>query len=118
MLSGVRPGEELRRHGIDVLVDNPNVGAHLQDHPFVLMSWETSAKGTLAEAEKPLSLGRYLLTNKGLLSSNIGECGGFFRSRDGLGAPDLQFHFAPAFFQEHGFATHTGPALSIGPTLV
>jgi choline dehydrogenase-like flavoprotein len=118
MLSGVGPAEQLRRHGIDVLVDNPNVGAHLQDHPFVLMSWETSAKGTLAEAEKPLSLARYLLTNKGLLSSNIGECGGFFRSTDGLAAPDLQFHFAPAFFQEHGFATHTGPALSIGPTLV
>ena len=35
-----------------------------------------------------------------------------------LTAPDLQFHFAPAFFQEHGFATHAGPALSIGPTLV
>ncbi|HSP38452.1 MAG TPA: choline dehydrogenase [Frankiaceae bacterium] len=118
MLSGIGSADQLRAHGIDVLVDNPNVGAHLQDHPFVLMSWETSAKGTLAEAEKPLSLGRYLLTNTGLLSSNIGEGGGFFRSSDDLDAPDLQFHFAPAFFQEHGFATHTGPALSIGPTLV
>jgi choline dehydrogenase len=118
MLSGVGPAEQLRTHGIDVLVDNPNVGAHLQDHPFVLMSWETTAKGTLAEAEKPLSLGRYLLTSGGLLSSNVGEGGGFFRSSDAVVAPDLQFHFAPAFFQEHGFATHAGPALSIGPTLV
>jgi choline dehydrogenase len=118
MLSGIGPADQLRTHGIEVLLDNGNVGAHLQDHPFVLMSWETSAKGTLAEAEKPLSLARYLLTSTGLLSSNIGEAGGFFRSSDDLSVPDLQFHFAPAFFQEHGFATHTGPALSIGPTLV
>jgi choline dehydrogenase len=118
MLSGVGAADHLRGHGIEVAVDNPNVGAHLQDHPFVLMSWETSAKGTLAEAEKPLSLARYLLTSGGLLSSNVGEGGGFFRSSADLAAPDLQFHFAPAFFQEHGFATHAGPALSIGPTLV
>jgi choline dehydrogenase-like flavoprotein len=118
MLSGIGAADHLRGFGIDVVLDNPNVGAHLQDHPFCLMSWETSAKGTLAEAEKPLSLGRYLLTSTGLLSSNIGEAGAFFRSSDDLVAPDLQFHFAPAFFQEHGFATHTGPALSIGPTLV
>jgi choline dehydrogenase-like flavoprotein len=118
MLSGVGPAEQLRGHDIDVVVDNANVGANLQDHPFLLMSWETSAKGTLAEAEKPLSLARYLLTSSGLLSSNIGECGGFFRSSPDLSAPDLQFHFAPAFFQDHGFSTHAKPAFSIGPTLV
>jgi choline dehydrogenase-like flavoprotein len=118
MLSGIGPADQLREHDIEVLVDNPNVGSNLQDHPFLLMSWETSAKGTLAEAEKPLSLARYLLTSSGLLSSNIGECGGFFRSAEDLPAPDLQFHFAPAFFQEHGFATHPKPALSHGPTLV
>jgi choline dehydrogenase len=118
MLSGIGPGEQLRSHDIEVLVDNPNVGEHLQDHPFLLMSWETSAKGTLSEAEKPLSLLRYLLTSQGLLSSNIGEGGGFFRSSTEVSVPDLQFHFAPAFFQDHGFTTHAKPAFSIGPTLV
>src|SRR5262249_55714146 len=32
MLSGIGPAEQLRRHGIDVLVDSPGVGANLQEH--------------------------------------------------------------------------------------
>lgn len=32
MLSGIGPGTELRRHGIDVLVDLPGVGKNYQDH--------------------------------------------------------------------------------------
>jgi len=33
MLSGVGPAEELRRHGIAVVHDNPGVGRHVKDHP-------------------------------------------------------------------------------------
>lgn len=118
MLSGIGAPDHLREFGIRVVADNANVGAHLQDHPVALMSWATTAKGTLAEAEKPVSLARYLLTSGGLLSSNVGEAGGFVHTRAGLSAPDLQFHFAPSYFQDHGFETHDGPAFSIGPTLV
>jgi choline dehydrogenase len=32
MLSGVGPGAALQAHGIPVLRDQPNVGAHLSDH--------------------------------------------------------------------------------------
>ncbi|KAF4509697.1 hypothetical protein G6O67_003840 [Ophiocordyceps sinensis] len=35
MLSGIGPGDELRRHGIDVVVDSPHVGRNLSDHPAV-----------------------------------------------------------------------------------
>ena len=34
-LSGVGPAAELERLGIHVVVDSPNVGEHLQDHPLV-----------------------------------------------------------------------------------
>jgi choline dehydrogenase len=35
LLSGVGPGEELRRHGIEVVADVPELGKNLHDHPNV-----------------------------------------------------------------------------------
>src|SRR6185436_7583753 len=32
--------------------------------------------------------------------------------------PDIQFHFAPVFYLEHGFLKPPGHGFSIGPTLV
>ena len=37
MLSGVGPADELRRHGIPVVVDQPEVGKNLHDHPNVCL---------------------------------------------------------------------------------
>lgn len=39
-LSGIGPRSVLERSGISVLVDNPGVGANLQDHPFASVSFE------------------------------------------------------------------------------
>ncbi len=39
MLSGVGPAEELRRHGLTVVADVPEVGANLQDHLRVSVRW-------------------------------------------------------------------------------
>lgn len=118
MLSGIGPADHLSGLGIDVLVDNPNVGDHLQDHPFYLINWETTAKGTLAEAEHPRQLANFVLRGRGLLTSSVAEGTAFFASRDGLDAPDLQFHFGAAYFHNHGFDTHDKPAYVISPTLV
>ncbi|MGE0419328.1 MAG: GMC family oxidoreductase [Acetobacteraceae bacterium] len=38
MLSGIGPGEHLRKHGIDVVLDRPGVGSHLMDHPAIHIS--------------------------------------------------------------------------------
>ena len=37
MLSGIGPAPQLRRHGIDVLLDRPTVGRNFQDHPNVTL---------------------------------------------------------------------------------
>ncbi len=118
MLSGIGPADHLREHGIDVVVDNANVGEHLQDHPAVMNIFEVSAPLSLHHAEKPARLAEYLLKRTGMLSSNIGEAGGFIHSRDGLDAPDIQFHFGPAYFNRHGFEVHHTDAMTLGPTLV
>lgn len=118
MLSGIGPADHLREQGIEVVLDNPHVGEHLQDHPFYLLNWETTARGTLAEAEKPKQLVNYFLRGRGLLTSTVAEGTAFCRSQDGLEAPDLQFHFGAAYFHNHGFDTHDKPAFAIAPTLV
>jgi choline dehydrogenase len=40
------------------------------------------------------------------------------RSRPGLPAPDLQYHFAPAYFADNGFEEFDGHAFTCGPVLV
>ncbi len=118
MLSGVGPADHLREHGIDVLVDSPHVGAHYQDHPFFLVNWETTAQGTLAEAEHPWQLLQFALRGRGLLTSTVAEGTAFYPSSAELPAPDMQLHFGAAYFHSHGLDTHDKPAFCIAPTLV
>lgn len=59
MLSGVGPADALRRHGIDVVLDAPNVGRHLQDHPFVGIPYRLAAGGPVAAG--PLPVGPVIL---------------------------------------------------------
>jgi choline dehydrogenase len=118
MLSGVGPADHLAEHGISVIVDNPNVGDHYMDHPMFLVNVETTAKGTLHEAESPKWLLTYLTRRTGLLTSNIGEAGAFFHTRSGDAAPDMQYICAPGYFYDHGFRTYPAPAVGIGCSLV
>jgi len=118
MLSGIGPAEHLREHGIDPVVDNPNVGGHLMDHPMYMLNFETSAKHTLFDAEKPSQLVKFLTRRRGMLTSNIAESGGFFHTRPGDAAPYMQFIAAPGFFWDNGFASHPTPAYAIGLSMV
>jgi choline dehydrogenase-like flavoprotein len=44
MLSGVGPAAELGRHGIPLVADAPEVGAHLHDHPNVVLFFRGKAE--------------------------------------------------------------------------
>ena len=118
MLSGIGPADHLAEHGISVIVDNPNVGDHYMDHPMCLINVETTASGTLDEAQSPRWLLTYLARRTGLLTSNIGEAGAFVRTRPGDAAPDMQYICAPGYFYDHGFRTYATPAVAIGCSLV
>jgi choline dehydrogenase len=43
MRSGVGPAQDLRAHGIRVVVDAPGVGANLHDHPLLRLDFSTDA---------------------------------------------------------------------------
>ncbi|HEY8584348.1 MAG TPA: GMC family oxidoreductase N-terminal domain-containing protein, partial [Capillimicrobium sp.] len=117
MLSGIGPADHLRECGVRVAVDAPEVGGNLQDHPYVTGVWETVG-GSLADAESPRRLLEWLVRRTGPLTSTVAEAFAFVRSRPGLPAADLQFHFAPAYFVDNGFAEFDGHAMTLGPVLV
>jgi choline dehydrogenase len=117
MLSGIGPAEQLRRLGVQVLVDAPEVGENLQDHPFNTVVCEVS-EGSLVDAEHPRYLAEWLLRRSGPLTSSVAEALAFVRTRPGLPAADVQFHFAPAYFVDHGAEQFEGHSMTLGPVLL
>jgi choline dehydrogenase len=118
MLAGIGPADHLRALDVPVFCDLPGVGANLQDHPAVAVACECSQPISLASAESLSNLVRYMTVKKGPLTSNVGEGGGFIKTKAGLPAPDMQYHFAPGFFVEHGFRQIKDHAYTLGPTLL
>jgi choline dehydrogenase len=106
-LSGIGDPEELTAHGITVVKAMKGVGANLQDHLDVCLSWECPKPITLYSLRKglikTLSVGlSYMLFGKGLGRQNFLESGAFLRSRPDLDRPDLQIHTVLAIMQDHG----------------
>jgi choline dehydrogenase len=116
LLSGIGPAADLASFRIAMRLDLP-VGIGLQDHPHAWMSWHTDTE-TLMTAATPANVELLQIEGRGPLTSNIVEAGGFFRSRAGLDAPDVQFHASPVMCYEEGLCATTGHMLSFGPCVV
>lgn len=114
MLSGIGPAEELRALGVDVVLDSPQVGKNLQDHPFTLTHFATEAENTLAIAADPSAFQEWSTSGTGVLTSNAGEAAIFWRSDPSLVNPDFQMVFVPGWFWDHGFRTPNTLGMSIG----
>jgi choline dehydrogenase len=102
MLSGIGPGEELQRHGIETLVEIPGVGLNLQDHFYVHGSYRSTPDSSynleLSGIRKYLEGARYLLTRKGYLALGSSQVGAFVKSRPEEPYADLQISFRPMTF--------------------
>ncbi|ADI04936.1 putative GMC oxidoreductase [Streptomyces bingchenggensis BCW-1] len=116
MLSGIGPAATLSAFGIDVLRDLP-VGHGLQDHYMALLNFRTGVE-SLMSAASPENAQLLESAGRGPLTCNIGEAGGFFGSRDGLDAPDVQFHMAPVLFHEEGLGPVTEHGFAFGPCVL
>ncbi len=102
-LSGIGPGELLHQYDIPVLMDQPNVGRHLQDHlgisyyyranrptlNDVLGSWSGRMRSGL----------QYLLRHTGPLSLSVNQFGGLVRSNPAQSKIDTQLYFNPVSYQ-------------------
>ena len=106
-LSGIGDGADLAAHGIKPIHELRGVGANLQDHLDVTLSYECPQAITAYSMRKGLvkTLGvglNYMLFGKGAGRQNFLESGAFLRSRPDLDRPDLQIHTVLAIMQDHG----------------
>jgi len=118
LLSGIGPADDLKALEIPVVADLPGVGQNLQDHLAAGVSYQSTQPISLNDAEKMSNLLNFLFRKKGPLTSNIAESGAFVKIEKDAPAPDIQYHFAPIFFMNHGFDPTPGHGFTIGPTLL
>lgn len=99
MLSGIGDGAHLAETGIAVTHHAPGVGQNMQDHLYVLLGYECLKPVSLIHTLRLDRLVRAMLgahfLGKGPIARSPLEAGGFFRAREGLGAPDIQANFVP-----------------------
>lgn len=118
MLSGIGPGDHLREHGIEVVLDKPAVGSDLQDHIDYVSGWQTesdvpigdSLKGTLRMAS---AIVEHRRKRTGIMTTCYAEAGGFWTVMPDSPAPDVQWHFVPAVLEDHGREKVKGHGFSI-----
>jgi choline dehydrogenase len=113
MLSGIGPAEHLGSRLVEPILDRPAVGRNLSDHVNVWGLWRSAEPVSLATAMAPefidANVAAFEQQGTGPLTSNLAESGGFARTSDSLGEPDLQLHAIPALLSEDppfGLAQH------------
>ncbi len=116
MLSGIGPAFDLGLFGIAVRQDLP-VGENLQDHCMVNVNYLTDEPG-LFGIFTPENFALLESEGRGPLTSNYPEAGGFFTTRAGLPAPDVEFHFAAAPFFDEGLTPPPGNGFAFGPVII
>ncbi len=119
-LSGIGDTQTLEKAGVEVNHHLPGVGQNLQDHLEFYFQYKCkqpiTLNGKLGLFSKGLIGAKWLLTRKGLGSTNHFESCAFIRSKPGVEWPDIQYHFLPAAmrydgrsaFAGHGFQVHVG----------
>jgi choline dehydrogenase len=116
-LSGIGAPDDLSAAGITPRHALPGVGANLQDHLDVTLSWETSGVKTAwshSRGLNRLATGlSYLLFNQGFGRQNFLEAGAFLKSRPDLDRPDLQLHCVLAIMRDHGKQPATADGFSV-----
>lgn len=116
--SGIGPADELRAHSIAVHADLPGVGGNLQDHLVCPVVADVNVRHTLAGAERPGSLVRYLLCKRGLLTSNAAEAAAFVHTGGSAHSPEIELVFLPVPFENQGLGKPDRHAITIGVGLL
>lgn len=92
--SGIGPAETLKAAGVDVVVDSPDVGRRMQEHPIYTITYDLDGEKGLNHRYRGLgllrSLAEYYLFKGGPLATVPHELGLFTCSRPGVERPDIQ----------------------------
>ncbi|OED34883.1 choline dehydrogenase [Chromatiales bacterium (ex Bugula neritina AB1)] len=111
-LSGIGPADLLKRHGVNVVYNSPEVGENLQDHYQMRMVVRLKEKLSLNDdVRNPLKLAKmgldWLLKGDGPLTVGAGQVGGAACTRYASdGRPDIQFNVMPLSVDKPGTPLH------------
>lgn len=107
MLSGIGAPQQLKSHGIDTRLKSDGVGANLQDHVSVIVTYRRSSPGPFHRMMRLDRIGAALVqaytTGSGFASDVPGGLVAFLKSEAGLPAPDLQMLLTAAPFGAHPY---------------
>jgi choline dehydrogenase-like flavoprotein len=116
--SGIGPGDEIIKHGIEHKINLPGVGKNLQDHIDYLSVHKHKSINLIGFSlgtiffKFPYEILKYIFAKTGLFTSTVAEAGGFIRSRNDISVPDIQLHFAPGMVVDHGRQQLWGTGIS------
>jgi len=110
-LSGIGPGALLKKHGIAVARDLPGVGANLQDHLQIRLTYKASQPVTTNDyLRTPIGKMRmglqFLLRRAGPIAVGINQAYIFTRADKTAARPDIQFHFGTISSEVPGGPVH------------
>ena len=113
LCSGVGPVEQLRAHGIPVVHELTDVGLNLHDHldykmPHRIVNSDVLSISLPGGMRLIREMLRYRRERRGLITSNVAEAGGFFKTDPALARPDVQIHFLVAIIDNHARTPHLG----------
>jgi len=116
-LSGIGPGPLLQKHGVNVQLDQPEIGSNLQDHLQLRCAWKLTGAKTLNTMANSLfgkaKIGmEYLLKRSGPMSMAPSQLGAFTKSRPDVATPDLEYHVQPLSLEAFGQPLHDFPAMT------
>ncbi len=124
MLSGVGRGADLQALGIPIVHDLAGVGQNLQDHITATLIWRTHRSdatfGLSAAGIWNIVRGifEWRRQRTGVITSNVGESGAFFRLGSDSAAPDIEVLFVIGIVDDHTRKKHWGHGISLHVTLM
>lgn len=122
MRSGIGPQETLRAAGITPVIQSPDVGRHLQDHPDVTIQfWAKRPVGlySTTRGAKKIATGlQWFLAKSGTAASNQFEAAAYLRTKAGVEYPNIKLELLGLAFQHDSFLPHPGPSFQIHMTLL
>jgi choline dehydrogenase len=98
MLSGIGEPSQLAQYGIKPLIESPEVGRNLMEHPGLSVRVEMDVE-TANSVARPIggmkSLAQWLTSGSGFMSVPTSQVLAFLKSTSSVAEPDLQFNLFP-----------------------
>lgn len=109
--SGIGPARLLSQLGIAPVLTHDEIGAGLQDHLDLVISYKSLRPDTFGINPRGLwamlrGARQWRRDGSGMVATPFAEGGAFLRSDPTLPRPDLQIHFVPAIVDQHNRKPH------------